>query len=448
MNTPLTNAIRQLVEQDFSRFHTPGHKGRELDLLSPVTPYDLTEVRGADSLYSPDGPITEMERLYTGLYRTGGSFLSAGGSTLCIQAMLRLVRPLGKKVILGRNAHSSAISALALLGMDPVWLYPAIGPDLLPEPITPEAVEAALSLHPDAAGVYVTSPDYFGKLTDIAGLAAVCRRHGVPLLVDNAHGAELFFLEGGLHPMQQGADLCCDSLHKTLPVLTGGALLHVGDTPLARRHAFAAHAKEAMALFGSTSPSYLILLSIDLLLPHLADGSIAAELAATAARVNKLAAQAADRGFLLPAGPVLPTRLALGFSALGLTREEFDAHLTRCQVEPEYLAGHYCVFLLSARNRGSDLARLSRLIATAPAMGAPLPVDTAFPPARQVLSPREALFAPRCSLPAGEALGRVSAGVISRCPPGIPLVMPGEEIDENIRTALNNYGISHVDVIK
>lgn len=97
MNTPLTNAIRQLVEQDFSRFHTPGHKGRELDLLSPVTPYDLTEVRGADSLYSPDGPITEMERLYTGLYRTGGSFLSAGGSTLCIQAMLRLVRPAGEK---------------------------------------------------------------------------------------------------------------------------------------------------------------------------------------------------------------------------------------------------------------------------------------------------------------------------------------------------------------
>ena len=117
-------------------------------------------------------------------------------------------------------------------------------------------------------------------------------------------------------------------------------------------------------------------------------------------------------------------------------------------MEPEYLAGHYCVFLLSARNRGSDLARLSRLIATAPAMGAPLPVDTAFPPARQVLSPREAMFAPRCSLQAGEVLGRVSAGVISRCPPGIPLVMPGEEIDENIRTALNNYGISHVDVIK
>lgn len=447
MDTPLYHAIQALMERGFSRFHTPGHKGRDLGIFSGVTPFDFTEVRGADSLFAPDGPIAETEALYTRLYATAGTFLSAGGSTLCIQAMLRLIRPLGQKVLIGRNAHSSAISALALLGMQPVWLYPETGSDLLPQPITPQAVEAALREHPDAAGVYVTSPDYFGKLSDIAGLADACHRQGIPLLVDNAHGAELFFLPERQHPMQLGADLCCDSLHKTLPVLTGGALLHVGDTPLARRHAFAAQAKAAMALFGSTSPSYLILLSMDLLLPRLADGSIARELAQTAARAQKLTALAAGQGFCLPKGPLLPTRLSLGFFALGQSRAAFDALLTRCRVEPEYQAGHYCVFLLSAQNRGSDYARLGRLITQTP-KHPPLPVEEGFLPARQVCPSREALFAPRETLPLAQAVHRTAAEVVSRCPPGIPLLLPGEQIDENIAALLNKYGIFTISVLK
>ncbi len=276
--TPLFDAIEALLRrQDFSRFHTPGHKGSALGFLSAVTPWDFTEVRGADSLFEADGPISETERLYTGFCGTAGSFLSAGGSTLCIQAMLRLVQPLGQKILIGRNAHGSAVSAMALLGLTPVWLCPETGTDLLPAPITPAQAEAALARHPDAAAVYVTSPDYFGKLTDIAGLSEVCRRYGVPLLVDNAHGAELFFTDGARHPMQLGADLCCDSLHKTLPVLTGGAMLHVGDTALARKSGFAASAKEAMHLFGSTSPSYLVMLSMDTLLPSLYDGTLRRE---------------------------------------------------------------------------------------------------------------------------------------------------------------------------
>ena len=112
--TPLFDAIEALRRQDFSRFHTPGHKGSALGFLSAVTPWDFTEVRGADSLFEADGPISETERLYTGFCGTAGSFLSAGGSTLCIQAMLRLVQPLGQKILIGRNAHGSAVSAMGL----------------------------------------------------------------------------------------------------------------------------------------------------------------------------------------------------------------------------------------------------------------------------------------------------------------------------------------------
>ena len=276
MSTPLFSAIDRLRRQGFSRFHTPGHKGRDCGFLTPVTPWDFTEVRGADSLFEASGPIAETEARCTALYRTGGTFLSAGGSTLCIQAMLALVRPLGGKLLLGRNAHASAIKTMALLDLRPVWLTQDLAPDGFPAPVTPAQAEAALAAGGDYAGVYVTSPDYFGRLTDIAGLAEVCHRYGVPLLVDNAHGAELFFTGENRHPMALGADLCCDSLHKTLPVLTGGALLHVGATPLAEKYGFAGRAKEAMGLFGSTSTSYLILLSMDRLLPALENGEMAA----------------------------------------------------------------------------------------------------------------------------------------------------------------------------
>ena len=189
MSTPLFSAIDRLRRQGFSRFHTPGHKGRDCGFLTPVTPWDFTEVRGADSLFEASGPIAETEARCTALYRTGGTFLSAGGSTLCIQAMLALVRPLGGKLLLGRNAHASAIKTMALLDLRPVWLAQDLAPDGFPAPVTPAQVEAALAAGGDYAGVYVTSPDYFGRLTDIAGLAEVCHRYGVPLLVDNAHGA-------------------------------------------------------------------------------------------------------------------------------------------------------------------------------------------------------------------------------------------------------------------
>ena len=446
MSTPLFSAIDRLRRQGFSRFHTPGHKGRDCGFLTPVTPWDFTEVRGADSLFEASGPIAETEARCTALYRTGGTFLSAGGSTLCIQAMLALVRPLGGKLLLGRNAHASAIKTMALLDLRPVWLTQDLAPDGFPAPVTPAQVEAALAAGGDYAGVYVTSPDYFGRLTDIAGLAEVCHRYGVPLLVDNAHGAELFFTRENRHPMALGADLCCDSLHKTLPVLTGGALLHVGATPLAEKYGFAGRAKEAMGLFGSTSPSYLILLSMDRLLPALENGEMAAALARDAEKVAGLAELAESRGFGLPQGPVLPTRLTLGFGAMGCTEAAFDAALTAHRVEPEYLAGHACVFLCGGASE-EDFARLRGLIEELPA-GPALPLPDPLPQPETVLSPRAALFARRERVPLAAAGGRISAATVSRCPPGVPLLCPGERITAAALAAAKGYGLEELEVVR
>ena len=277
MNTPVVDFVRRYAQQRTTRMHMPGHKGR-----GPLgcEERDITEIAGADELYEAEGIIAQSEANATQLFGTARTYYSTEGSSQCIRAMLHLalqMRPAkaGRPVLLAaRNAHKALLYAAALLDFDIQWLWPA--PDaagaLCTCPVEPEALSSALDeLSAESRtpfGVYLTSPDYLGFVQDVAGLSAVCHAHGLPLLVDNAHGAYLHFLkEGSRHPIQLGADLCCDSAHKTLPVLTGGAYLHLGPSVQADEAAV----RNALALFGSTSPSYLILQSLDAANAVLAD---------------------------------------------------------------------------------------------------------------------------------------------------------------------------------
>ena len=277
MNTPVVDFVRRYAQQRTTRMHMPGHKGR-----GPLgcEELDITEIAGADELYEAEGIIAQSEANATQLFGTARTYYSTEGSSQCIRAMLHLalqMRPAkaGRPVLLAaRNAHKALLYAAALLDFDIQWLWPA--PDaagtLCTCPVEPEALSSALDeLSAEGRtpfGVYLTSPDYLGFVQDVAGLSAGCHAHGLPLLVDNAHGAYLHFLkEGSRHPIQLGADLCCDSAHKTLPVLTGGAYLHLGSSVQADEAAL----RNALALFGSTSPSYLILQSLDVANAVLAD---------------------------------------------------------------------------------------------------------------------------------------------------------------------------------
>ena len=207
----------------------------------PCLLYTSTESRGADELYEAEGIIAQSEANATRLFGTAHTYYSTEGSSQCIRAMLCLAMQgaprTGKRPVLlaARNAHKALLYAAALLDFDIRWLWPA--PEdtgaLCSCPVTVQALSAALEelagQERAPFGVYLTSPDYLGGTQDIAALSAVCDAHGVPLLVDNAHGAYLRFLPGGSrHPIDLGAAACCDSGHKTLPVLTGGAYLHLG----------------------------------------------------------------------------------------------------------------------------------------------------------------------------------------------------------------------------
>ncbi|MCR5329882.1 MAG: PLP-dependent transferase, partial [Lachnospiraceae bacterium] len=224
METPVYDFITKYIKADKARLHMPGHKG--VASLGPEA-FDITEVSGADSLYEADGIISVSEKNATELFGSGRTVYSTEGSTQCVKAMLFLAslqsgakRPL---FVAARNVHKSFVFGAAFLDARIRWIYPEKQEGICSCTVTPERLEKTLaSLKETPAGVYVTSPDYLGNMCDIRGLADVCARFGTLLLVDNAHGSYLHFLKKPLHPMDLGADICRDSAHKTLPVLTGG----------------------------------------------------------------------------------------------------------------------------------------------------------------------------------------------------------------------------------
>lgn len=429
MPRPLYDALLAYHRQGFSSFHTPGHKGF---LPQELLQMDLTELPQTDSLFEAGGVIAEAEQNAAAYFGAKATCFSAGGCTLAIQAMLALAVPLGGRVLCGRNLHPSAVHAMALLDIRPLWLWEQ---DMR---VSPSQVEESLARNPDVAAVYITSPNYLGVLQDVPGIAGVCARTGAPLLVDNAHGSHLKAF--GLHPLEQGASMTACSAHKTLPVLTGGAYLNIGDGR------FAKEAKSAMALFGSTSPNYMIMASLDWCADWMASEGEAA-FSALARRVESVACLAREKGLELPPGPRDPARLALRVASLGMTgpqaMEFFHAH----RIEPEYVDREWAVFLPSPWNTREDWARLEEAVARLP-QGKARTITPDIPQGRPVLTPRQALAAPGELLPLDKAEGRICKEAVYTCPPGMIAAMPGELIHKDVIKFARDYGICQIKVVK
>lgn len=441
--TPLYTALQEHLAKKRAAFHTPGHRGRFLpqDLYT----LDLTELPDTDSLFEADGCIAAAEQEARALFHSQATFFSAGGCTLCIQAMFRLAAPQGGKVISSRVIHRSAVNTMALLGIEPVWVRPQpdAGPCLAGR-LHPEDVEEALRKNPDVKAVYVTSPDYYGVLADIQGLSKVCHSHNVPLLVDNAHGTHLAFF--GKHPLALGADLTACSAHKTLPVLTGGAFLNIGDTEIGRKLDFTGRAKEAMALFGSTSPGYPVMASLDLARAWAVEqGKEAWE--ALAVRMGKIKEAAKKKGLLLPLGEVDPTRLAIGTLPVGMTGEEAGEFFRQQGIEPEHEDGAYLVCIATPFNTEEELDRLENAVLALPEANVCIKEAPALPPLPPVrMMPREAVLAFQKLVPLEESVGKIAGEAACPCPPGVPIVMPGEEITKEAILFLKEYGLHSIRI--
>ena len=444
MDTPICDFVRRYGESGALRLHMPGHKGQPL--IGPE-PWDLTEIPGADSLYEASGIIRQSEENASSLFGCT-TLYSTEGSSQCIRAMLYLAllhaRQTGRRplVAAGRNAHKSFISAAALLDLEVVWLYPGEKDSYLtcrPEPSALDAFFAGAEEKP--AAVYITSPDYLGNTADIEGLARICRRHGALLLVDNAHGAYLKFLPRSRHPMDLGADLCCDSAHKTLPVLTGGAYLHISPTAPAL---CAWQAKNALALFGSTSPSYLILQSLDGANRYLAQG-YGEKLAAFVRITAELKKRLICHGYTLIGDE--PLKLTVAAKDYGYEGRALSGLLMEHNIFPEFADPDYLVLMLTPETGEEGIARLEKAMLAIPRRPALSEKAPDFCRPERVMSIREAALSPSEIIPSCESAGRVLAAASVGCPPAVPIVVCGERIDEAALRCFAYYGIESCTVL-
>ena len=427
MPAPLYHALQKHKQMERASFHTPGHKGNPNALPADLFQLDFTELPDTDSLFEASGPILEAERLAASLFGAKRTCISAGGCTLCIQAMFRLAAPEGGAVICSRTVHRSAVNTMALLGIEPIWALPG---DL----------EDVIRSHPEAKAVYVTSPNYYGQLLNIPALSAACKEMGIPLLVDNAHGTHLMFTDPVLHPLALGASMTACSAHKTLNVLTGGAWLNIAD------ERYADGAKDAMALFGSTSPNYMVMASLDLARDWLERHR--GDYPKLQARVAQIREQAAQKGMLPLGGLIDPTRITLNTAAIGVSGTSAAELFRGAGVEPEYADGAHVVLIATPFNTEADFTRLSDAIDLLPVRD-PLPPVSSLPPLPPVKVPlREAVFARACEIPLEQAKGRISAQAACPCPPGVPVVMPGEEITAEAIEFLRGYGFFSIKVLE
>lgn len=439
MNTPICDFVKMYISQTNERLHMPGHKGCGLLGFEAL---DITEIAGADSLYEADGIIMESEQNASNIFGCD-TFYSTEGSSHCIRAMLYLALTHSggnKKVAAGRNAHKTFLSAAALLDLEVDWLI-GNGENYLSLKLTAEnLLDYFKNCTELPFALYLTSPDYLGNRLNIKEIAKICHKYGVLLLVDNAHGAYLKFLNSSEHPIDFGADLCCDSAHKTLPVLTGGAYLHIANS---LDTYFKENAKSALSLFGSTSPSYLILQSLDMANKYLSDYK--SRLNDYVLKIQKLKQQLENLGYMLIGNE--PLKITIFAKSYGYNGTEIANYLIQNNLIPEFFDADFITLMLTPENGDKAIDKIFKALKALPKKAE---IKVRFPKLtlpKQTISIRKASFS-RCeTVSINNALGRISAMPAVGCPPAVPIVMSGEEIDENIISCLEYYDIKECAVV-
>ena len=457
MDETLFMALQRYGREDAIPMHMPGHKRNEA-----LAPYlkalgaglDITEIDGFDDLHGAEGILRRGMERAAQLWGAKRSFYLVNGSTCGILAAIHAVLGQGGSAIVARNCHKSVYHGLELCGITPHFLLPPVESRFgICGSIAPAEVERALQTHPDVRLVIVTSPTYEGVVSDIRAIADVAHRHHAVLLVDEAHGAHLGMGNFPAGAVACGADVVIQSAHKTLPSLTQTALLHLqGELVDPER---VAHSLE---IFETSSPSYLLMASLDscvaLLLEqgqHLLQ-EWNASLQAFGQEVRSLQHLRILGYTAAPDSSVYaldPSKIVISTAGTSVTGPELMGSLRKeANIELEMAASDY-VIAMTGKGDTADtfhalaraLCKADRMIQTSPSAA----VRPALQLPRRLCSAQEAVFGAREKCPLDKAAGRVSAGYVWAYPPGIPLLVPGEEIDAallSVFKGLQESGVS------
>lgn len=445
MNTPICDFVSAYSESEALRLHMPGHKG--INHIG-IESLDITEIQGADVLYHAEGIIRESEENASELFGTAKTLYSTEGSSLSIRAMLYLTSLYAERrnekcvIVAGRNAHKVFVTASALLNIDIEWIYPEEESSVVSCNFSASQLEDFISsLNKKPSAVYITSPDYLGNIADIKSISQVCRKNDCLLLVDNAHGAYLNFLPENRHPIHLGADICCDSAHKTLPVLTGGGYLHISKSA---DSFFSEAAERAMAMFASTSPSYIIMQSLDSANSYLSDG-YGEKLKTAVAEWNKLRKQLVSAGYELIGSE--PLKLTLSTKSYGYSGNEFSDLLERENIFVEFSDPDYIVMMISPEWNNDTIDFIKKVLLSIPKK---TPIKITSPKMnkpKRAITAAKAIFSDSEKLDVELCVGRIAASANVSCPPAIPIVSCGEIIDESAVEAMKYYGLKKCDVV-
>lgn len=443
----MDKSLYQLLQaQDRLPMHMPGHKRAEL--LAPYlqglgAALDFTEIKGLDNLHRPQGILRDSMQMAASLYGAADSFYLVGGSTAGILAGVRALSKSGDKVILQRESHLAVHNAIALCQMDPVYLYSAVLPDLgITGSLTPETLLRSITENPDASLLILSCPSYEGMLSDLPALVALAHTAGLRVLVDAAHGAHLglsaHFPAGAV---ASGADIVVQSLHKTLPSLTQTAICHARDAATAARLA------AQLDVFQTSSPSYLLLASIDGCMRLLRDRG--EELFSRwRAMLDSFYTQTADLAHLSVFDghdPLVfdhdPGKLLISCIAANITGQGLMARLrNEHHIELEMAGNDYALAMTGMGDEDQNLTRLSlalhavdaSLSSARRAPAAPMPTP------ERVCRPHVALLREAEMVPMIRCAGRVCAEYLSVYPPGYPILVPGERMTQAMLARLQD----------
>ncbi|WP_337365471.1 aminotransferase class I/II-fold pyridoxal phosphate-dependent enzyme [Phascolarctobacterium succinatutens] len=448
ISMPLIEAMLQYKSEDVYPLHTPGHKGGRgmqrllRQELGGSVQMDVSLMSELDDIHEPETYIKEAQELAAQTYGSDACFWAVNGTSQAIHAMLLTALNPGEKLLLPRNAHRSVAGGLVLGGIEAVYLQPEYQPEFgIQMQVTVQQIEAALAQDSKIKAVLLTSPNYYGVAADVREIADCCHAHNAVLLVDEAHGPHLGFSE--LLPpsaLQCGADACAQSTHKILGAMTQCSMLHVQGARLDLQRA-----ADVMSLLTTTSPNYLLMASLDAARAQVQvyGKEMAAAAVQAAAKLRSLCAaysglrvmEAADCGGL----QLDSTKVTVNFAAWGYTGVEVGELFREARVAVELVDAYNVLFLVTYADVTTDydeaLARIAAVLNKMQAQKrAPLQLAAAarVPQTQAVLPLRDVFYRAKKAVPLAQAAGKICGEQVSFYPPGIPVLLPGELVTEEI----------------